>query len=389
MELVPTLLFMTVWMYCVVATGFAILWYQDRSMQPALLLAIGFGLTAFGIVFILLRIFIVNDLLRLVGNFAIAASVVCVAHGTLRLIKTRTNIKIWSLLLCLILPVQYFFISEDNFFHRVIVTGVFIGLIYLFTAFKLIKSSPDNYGIKCLVAAVFGIIGALILLRLLTIGLSEEMSFVEHVEAGNPFILLFVLPSLILANGIFLFLLITTNLVKEKDYLAMHDFHTNLYNRRGFTKAAQSLIARTKSDESSPMSIIALDADLFKQLNDQYGHQVGDNALIVIADAIRSCASEHFICARIGGEEFAILCPETNVEQAAELYHCISQYLAATPIDGAQDDYRVSLSAGVVAHAKVTHLDQLFHDADKCLYQAKEQGRGCFVAFKSHEAINQ
>ena len=177
---------------------------------------------------------------------------------------------------------------------------------------------------------------------------------------------------LVIVNG-FGFLL----LCKEKDdremaLLATTDSLTGLVNRRAFferTEAARMLAARLRK----PISLMMLDIDHFKALNDRFGHACGDKALCVFADTSRAELREHDIMARLGGEEFALALPGTDLDgalQAAErLREAVERVIL--PIHG----YAMTVSIGVVLIDPNEDINTALARADQALYQAKSGGR--------------
>ncbi|QOL24861.1 diguanylate cyclase [Thalassotalea sp. LPB0316] len=166
------------------------------------------------------------------------------------------------------------------------------------------------------------------------------------------------------------------NLKESYEELATKDHLTGAYNRRYFEEHAQIEFARAKR-HSSPMAMILLDVDHFKHVNDTFGHASGDNVLKSLTTLLKSMIREHDIVARIGGEEFIILLPETNGDDAYVIAQRIRQAQMDLPIkDDVVGDIFITISSGVVERST---LHQSFNDmlkaADKALYQAKTSGR--------------
>lgn len=150
---------------------------------------------------------------------------------------------------------------------------------------------------------------------------------------------------------------------------AQIDSLTNLYNRRAFyEQAGQLLQAAARSQR--PVSVAMLDLDLFKRINDNYGHASGDAALIGFAGLLQAAFGQTLI-GRLGGEEFALLSPLTAAQLSAQLdllrLQCASVHYA-------HNAPALSFSAGVYQGQE--DLSSLLHQADLRLYQAKQQGRG-------------
>ncbi|SNY54841.1 diguanylate cyclase (GGDEF) domain-containing protein [Arsukibacterium tuosuense] len=130
-----------------------------------------------------------------------------------------------------------------------------------------------------------------------------------------------------------------------------------------------------------PLSLLFFDLDKFKRLNDEYGHQAGDIVLIEVAKLIGSLLRETDLFGRYGGEEFAIILPDTPLEGAIEVAKRICQRVAATPIEYQQQQLMTSVSVGVSQFSIATSADELIQQADLALYQAKRNGRNQVVTY--------
>ncbi|MBT3391551.1 MAG: diguanylate cyclase [Chloroflexi bacterium] len=165
--------------------------------------------------------------------------------------------------------------------------------------------------------------------------------------------------------------------------LAMHDELTGLWNRRAFYTHAQSELERSERMVHA-LSILLLDIDHFKLVNDRYGHLVGDRALIMLAETITKNLRSYDRAGRWGGEEFIILLPETSLNEAVEIAERLRIQVmnARLPVhvedqDNFDDELGIEISLGVATLnlGSAVSLDQLFDAADEMLYLAKRQGR--------------
>jgi len=160
------------------------------------------------------------------------------------------------------------------------------------------------------------------------------------------------------------------------------DHLTKLYNRRYFVAQAEKEFCRAQRHNNS-LSLVSLDIDHFKKINDQYGHPIGDQVLIKIAKKLMKNIRCEDVLARIGGEEFSIILPETSIEVAMSAAERIRLEQENLPVKGDwYGEIKVTLSIGVSSLlTQDQNFDQLFMRADEALYQAKKLGRNQVVKF--------
>jgi diguanylate cyclase (GGDEF)-like protein len=161
---------------------------------------------------------------------------------------------------------------------------------------------------------------------------------------------------------------------RELTLAAITDDLTKAYNRRHFMDIASRELARARRHKLS-LSIILLDADNFKEINDNYGHLYGDEVLKQISAICQGMMRSHDIFARYGGEEFIILLPETRIQSAHLVAERIRKTIENTRL---KPDKIHTVSLGITALKKSdSELDQLLARADRALYDAKKGGKNC------------
>lgn len=164
---------------------------------------------------------------------------------------------------------------------------------------------------------------------------------------------------------------------REAEFLAGIDPLTSLNNRRAFSDLGNQLLKETIRFKQ-PASLIMFDLDHFKQINDQFGHESGDEVLLHIARLTRETVRQADIIARIGGEEFAILLPQTDLEQAGQLAERLRQTFMNNAVNIKGQGITTTASFGVIScdpECDELRLDQMLADADAELYKAKNAGR--------------
>lgn len=170
---------------------------------------------------------------------------------------------------------------------------------------------------------------------------------------------------------------------RELRELIVSDSLTGLYNHTHIQKALDEKIELAKQQDL-PLSFIMLDIDHFKQVNDNYGHPMGDEVIKNLALFLSQRLRKTDDIGRYGGEEFAIVMPNTSLENAMLVMDEIRANFSRL-IHGADSDLQVSFSCGVAAY-KGQPGDQLIEQADKALYEAKKAGRNCVKASDNHSS---
>lgn len=159
---------------------------------------------------------------------------------------------------------------------------------------------------------------------------------------------------------------------KELEYLSEHDILTNIKNRRTFEKELKREISLSKRYEENYFGLIMIDIDNFKNINDTYGHQIGDSVLQKLSECINKNLRNSDTFARWGGEEFVILSPFSALLQLEELAKNLQTLISIinfTPVE------KLTMSLGITIYKKDDTEDSIQRRVDKALYLAKERGR--------------
>jgi diguanylate cyclase (GGDEF)-like protein len=160
---------------------------------------------------------------------------------------------------------------------------------------------------------------------------------------------------------------------EELRELSLRDPLTGCYNRRHFMHVLRHEVGRSRR-YGQAASVAILDVDNFKQINDRLGHQAGDEVLLQVAQACQSVMRDTDVFARIGGEEFAVLLPQTNALEAHALVERLRLHVQTLPL--AQP---VTVSVGVVGAHATDHVDAVMQAADHAMYRAKREGKNRVV----------
>jgi diguanylate cyclase (GGDEF)-like protein len=162
--------------------------------------------------------------------------------------------------------------------------------------------------------------------------------------------------------------------------LAAVDGMTGLFNRSHFLVLADAEWNRFQRYRR-PLSLLIIDIDHFKAINDCHGHDVGDRAIVQIANTCRDFKRKSDIAARLGGEEFALLLPETKVEDARIFAERLREVIEKQSLDESDFNVEVTVSIGVSEGGASYSIVDLLKQADLALYRAKRDGRNRVCAF--------
>ena len=168
------------------------------------------------------------------------------------------------------------------------------------------------------------------------------------------------------------------NQISELSELVSTDALTGLFNFRHFKTVLQAEMDRSKRS-GIPTSLVMVDVDHFKAINDSYGHGSGNLALKSLADILSNEVRTTDIVCRYGGEEFAMVFPETHLNLAVKVADRIRKQISRQPVDIDDGEIKLTVSMGASVYMKFSVLD--FNDfvasVDKYLYEAKQSGRNC------------
>lgn len=162
--------------------------------------------------------------------------------------------------------------------------------------------------------------------------------------------------------------------LQEKNTL---DDLTGLYNRRFYDQKILAEYRRSRRN-LTPLSLVVIDIDHFKKVNDKYGHLAGDECLVAVSTCIKECLRRSAdISCRYGGEEFCLILPETDSKGALALAEELRESIANCQINYNNSTIKLTISCGISTYLqqKNVQLEHLFSAADKALYQAKHNGR--------------
>ena len=214
-------------------------------------------------------------------------------------------------------------------------------------------------------------------------GSEQSADIVSALDLGaNDFVNKPYLPEVLLARIRTSLRLLEKN--RELEKMALTDFLTGINNRRQFYHLTSAALSKNQRHQSS-LTIAIFDIDHFKQVNDTYGHDIGDMVLVEFSKLLVSVFREYDICGRVGGEEFAICLPDTGLENGKLACERFNNALKAKQMSVVVERKLIKLSVttsiGVTTTTDESNIELLIKQADKALYDAKLAGRDCVRSF--------
>ncbi|MBS3077639.1 GGDEF domain-containing protein [Candidatus Pacearchaeota archaeon] len=160
--------------------------------------------------------------------------------------------------------------------------------------------------------------------------------------------------------------------VSKLYHIATHDEKTSLYNHSFFKDVFSFEL--DKARRGKPLSLIVIDIDFFKKINDSFGHLQADKILLKLAQLLQHQVRKYDVVARFGGEEFLIMLPNTKTQRA----RLIAERLRKSVLSESYlKKYKITISLGVTEYKPKDNLERMSKRADAALYQAKKAGRNC------------
>lgn len=276
--------------------------------------------------------------------------------------------------LLLIALSAYFTLIEPNPGIRFALSSLMASFIFLLCAKTIARGKVHDYPARYLYAIACAGHGTFLLIRPWLFSLGNSGAFdAERIIAVSQFIMVESIAAIVLmAFGIVM--LANEQVTLELRAIAERDPLTGVFNRRSFLTLLDKSISH--SDRmASPLSIMLVDLDHFKKINDTWGHKSGDEALRHFVAVAVTCVRNGDIIGRVGGEEFAILLPDTDMTKAAAVAERLRGEVAARPVDNEHGSITLTVSIGVTNYRKGEAPEVTLHRADNAMYTAKDKGR--------------
>lgn len=338
-------------------------------------IALGLGLQTLGYFLYSLRNVLPDTLTILVPNLAMAASISCFTVAIYRFQRRSVSrlFTWWPILIMAGLT-----LSLQEAAVRIGMISLLFTLQSAFLLMSLLQRRIETVGIgQYYLMVSFILTFSIFLLRLLSsvFGSADNLAIDVPSNLLTVSLLAPVVAQVLIAMG---FIIMGKERADERNVrLAMQDELTGLANRRHVLEAlAQQLAVVTRAN--LPLTLLMLDIDYFKQINDEYGHPAGDEVLRKVADCLRARLRAQNIAGRVGGEEFLVVLPQTSLHGALELAESLRssvQALCVLAADGREISLTISIGVSTLEVVPGLEGTTLIAAADAALYRAKNKGR--------------
>lgn len=296
-------------------------------------------------------------------------------------------VTIYGIMLAVLLGSIWFGVIDPDYAARVIVVSAAALIVMFWLAWTLVRHSEAAVQRPAQVSAAFFFLLAVgFLWRGTESLLNPEQSFNNSFAQQLTLFSFVVLP----VFGSLGFLLMQAERANQRLLSrARTDDLTGALNRRAFTHLGRRALASCKRTERSA-SLMLLDLDKFKRINDAHGHAAGDHALISFHDQLCNLLREEDLLARVGGEEFAVLLPGAGLEDARRVAERCRARIAEMPVFFGEREIALRVSIGVAPwDGETTCLDEMLTSADQAMYAAKRGGRNQVVVARQAQPARQ
>lgn len=310
---------------------------------------------------------------RLINNIILITAMFLHVMGIGRFLSRKVNLTAWfSFFIGFLLSQFYLVYYFDNYFWRNVFILITVALAYGVGCKYILETKIISFRVTSRSLAIILAAGSLTFLtRIILLLDGETKSIVDATFANNfTFLSLFVVD--FLRNGFFV-LMVSQRMYAELHQLAEMDFLTQVFNRGATARHLNTYLKRHPKTE---VTLILLDIDYFKKINDTYGHDAGDRILQEVARVLESQLTSTDLLGRWGGEEFIVFLPNCSASEARDRAEALRANIEQNQVYYGLKTLSCTMSLGVVtAPSHIIHLDNLLKQADMALYSAKHNGR--------------
>lgn len=338
---------------------------------------------AFGFLFIALRGMIPDIFTIILANVLILSAAALYLEGTRRFRDAagRGALSI-SLIILLVILQSYFTYADNDAGMRIIILSILSAVIFCMGAADLLRDAPPDLRFSYrFTGSLFAVYSLIMIVRVFYTALNpgpHDLYLPNFMQTVT-----FLFPLLLGIAWTFGFVMLNSERLEvdlkgaqvELQRLATTDFLTGICNNRCFFATGEREIQRARR-YGRPLGVLMFDIDHFKRVNDTHGHAAGDQVLVAIAAACRNFLRDIDVFGRLGGEEFAILLPETDLAGARTTAERLRSAICETRIEAGTARLQVTISLGVsVLLPEDDEIEQVLKRADAAMYEAKRDGR--------------
>nr|WP_275448368.1 GGDEF domain-containing protein [Mesorhizobium sp. IRAMC:0171] len=356
----------------VFAVSFAAIWLRDRRLQYLLFFCAACLFFCLGTLSQILAVPDGHGPNAITSALLYTLSVLLLNDGLLRRSGQHLNRASYLVILAAICGgIAYFFYVDRQLIIRIYILNFGYGLICLMTAWRLRGLRGGMFAERTLFWTLLAFSVHFFPRTVLTVGVAAPPA---AVFGASPFwlALQFSLAVLGVMLALAIFAVTVSDMVADLRHERSADPLTGVLNRRGFEENAQKLLDDARA---WPISVILVDIDHFKSINDTFGHPVGDAVLKGFGHLLQNAMRQVDSCGRIGGEEFAFLLPNCDAAGADVFAGRLREIVRRSRFDGLPEAHQLTASFGVAAARRDENLNALISRADIALYRAKRRGR--------------
>jgi diguanylate cyclase (GGDEF)-like protein len=303
------------------------------------------------------------------GNVTLLVGSLLFLAGTQRFHGIAPAWKTWGAVIAVsALLFSWYLVKEPRYDMRVVIITIVMTAIFGLHSWVLVKHGAKSFAVR-FTAGVCIVQSVVLVLRMVTTLLDPRSgTMFDATPMQTAYVATYAVSILLVTIG--LILMATDRLRSELEHLASHDALTGVLNRRAILQICAEELERSQR-YGHPMSLMMMDLDNFKAVNDTHGHQAGDRLLAAFARSSSALLRKPDRLGRYGGEEFIVALPETSLEDARIV---AQRFLDAMPASAPEPRCTVSIGIAAASGSNET-LDSLLARADAALYRAKELGR--------------
>ncbi|HOZ06536.1 MAG TPA: GGDEF domain-containing protein [Arenimonas sp.] len=281
-------------------------------------------------------------------------------------------------ILIVLVSILFSYVWPDRYW-RLMINTLLLGILFGIAARLAFRARANDDMVArshLLVASVFALAAIVLFVRVVSVMMSgrDHMPSIDEINLiQGLFYTAATLGPIVATLGYAL--MCNERLGSELARLANEDGLTGVHNRRSLEQIAQRMLLPERR-KNRPFSLILVDADHFKRINDNFGHGAGDLALRELAKILKTATGDMGVVGRFGGEEFLILLPDADIREASLMADRMRQEICSQVLSFSEQKLSWSISAGVAQLDKRdTDFDMLVRRADQALYRAKSEGR--------------